>query len=154
MAHSEAFQTIQDYFENFRMAVEQCRMAADFIAADWQDAYNRLARLRDRYINEKSHLHRAELDALSKVFEHDSFTDGMINIRHVAEHIKRPGTFTIRTTNNAPVHLSSEASAMGIFSASMVVVHDTAGNTHRLDHLKMLTEMENRISAAMSKAGR
>lgn len=150
---SEAFQRIEIYFEAFRTEIKKCRTAAAFIAADWQDAYARLARLRDRYVKEKRNLDKPEREALSKVFEHDTFTEGMMNIRHVPEHIRKRGSdFMLRTTTNAPITLDTESSAMAVFSASTVSLRDTDGNLHCVDHLKMLAEMEKRIAAAITKA--
>ena len=150
--NSEALQRIEGYFKAFRAAIERCRTTAGFDPADWQDAYGRLARLRDRCLEERPNLNTSEREALSKVFEHDTFTEGMMNIRQVAEHVKKRGDFMIRTTGNVPITLDSESSAMAVFSGPTVFLTDTAGNTHRLDHLEMLEEMEERIAAAISKA--
>lgn len=149
---SEAFQRIESYFEAFRTAIEKCRTAGAFLAADWQDAYGRLARLRDRYMQEKPNLTQSERKALSKVFEHDTFTEGMMNIRQVGEHVRRRGDFMIRTTTNTPITLDVRSSAMAVFSACTVFLPDTDGNSHRVDHLEMLKEMKKRIAAAMTKA--
>ncbi len=149
---SEAYQRIEVYFGDFRAAIEKCRMAGTFIAADWQDAYARLARLRERYKKEKTDLTRAERAALFKVFEDDTFTKGMMEIRQVGEHVKRPGNFGIRTTSNAPITLTAESSAMAFFSASAVFLNDADGKRYRVDHLEMLEEMQKRIAAAMTKA--
>ena len=149
---SEALQRIEGYFEAFRMAVDRCRATTGFVAADWQDAYGRLARMRERYMKEKPNLHESERQVLSKVFEKDTFTEGMMNIRHVAEHVKKRGPFTIQTTRNVPITLDVESSAAAMFAASSVLLTDTDGDTHRVDHLGMLEEMEKRIAAAMTKA--
>lgn len=110
-------------------------------------------RLRERYVKEKPNLNKPECEALSKVFEHNTFTEGMMNIRHVAEHVKKRGSdFIVRTTTNAPITLNSESSAMAVFPASTVSLRDTDGNSHCLDHLKMFEEMEKRIAAAITKA--
>ena len=149
---SEAFQRIEGYFGAFRTAIDSCRMTGTFLAADWQDAYARLARLRDRYMKEKPQLTRAELEALSKVFEQDTFTEGMMDIRQVGEHVRKRGDLVIRTTSNAPITLSAESSAMALFSASTVFLNGTDGNPQRVDHLEMLEEMKKRIAATMTKA--
>ncbi len=127
-------------------------MAGTFIAADWQEAYARFARLRERYKKEKTDLTRAEREALSKVFEHDTFAEGMMNIRHVGEHTKKRAEFVIRTPRNVPITLGAESSAMAVFSASSVFLNDTGGKTHRVDHLEMLEEMQKKIAVAMTKA--
>ena len=149
---SEAFQRIESYFEDFRTAVEKCRTAGDFIAADWQDTYARFARLRNRYLKEKDNLKPSELQALSKVFEYDTFTEGMMEIRNVGEHVAKRVDFTIRTTSNAPITLSIESSARAFFTASTVFLDDTDGKKHRVDHLEMLSEMEKRIDSAITRA--
>lgn len=147
-----SFQRIEGYFEAFRTAIVKCRTAGIFVAADWQDAYGRLGRLRECYMKEKPNLHESERQALSKVLEKDTFTEGMMNIRHVGEHVKRRGEFTIQATNNAPITLDAESSAAALFSACTVFMKDSGGNTQRIDHLEMLQEMENRIAAAMRRA--
>lgn len=112
----------------------------------------RLGRLRDRNKHEENSLERSERDALSKVFYKDIFTEAMMNIRQVAEHVSKRGTFVIRTPNNASIPLAEESVAMAVFSASTVRLDDVEGKTHRLDHLTMLEEMKNRIAAAIRKA--
>ncbi len=128
-------------------------MAELFIRGDLLDAYARLVRLRNRFKAEKHDLNPAALAALSKVFEHDTFIKGMINIRQIGEHVKKHGDeLVIWTTGTAPITLDAESSAMAFFSASTVFLNDTDGNPHRLDHLEMLKETEKRIAAAMTKA--
>jgi hypothetical protein len=41
---------------------------------------NRLSRMRDRYMHEKSNLDSTERRALAKVFEEDVFIEGLLNI--------------------------------------------------------------------------
>lgn len=150
--NSEAFQRIETYFESFRTKIENCRKAPTFNAADWQDAYGRFARLRGRYMKEKPNLDKPERKALSKVFEEDTFTKGMMDIRQVSEHVTKRPPLMIRTKSNTPITLKAESSAMAIFSASAVFVNDTEENPYRLDHLQMLEELERRIATAMTKA--
>jgi len=149
---SNSLRGIESYFEDFCLSIERCRTASVFHAADWQDAYTRLARLRERYKADEGGLLPFERKALSKVFEHDPFTQGMMQIRQVAEHIHRNDTFTVRTPGNAPVVLDTDSSAKAVFSSSTPTLIDTAGQPHRLDHLQMLQEMERRMAKAIAKA--
>jgi len=98
----ESFHTIESYFEAFRSRLEECRAADTYVAADWQDNYTRLARLRNRYLEEKHHLNRTADKALSKVFEGGTFIDGMMHIRVVSEHVTKRCDLVIRTIGNAP----------------------------------------------------
>jgi hypothetical protein len=151
----ESFQTLESYFEAFRSRLDECRAAdaADtYVAADWQDNYARLARLRDRYREEKRHLNRAAQKALSKVFEEDTFIEGMMHIRAVLEHVTKRCDLAIRTTENASISLNPETSARAMFSATVVNLTDVNGRPFRLDHLEMLEEAERRIGAAMTRA--
>lgn len=50
---TEGLERIEEYFDAFREAIARSRSAAAFHTADWQDAYARLSRLRDRYLKEK-----------------------------------------------------------------------------------------------------
>lgn len=149
---SETLRRIEMYFEDFRSAIEKCRSAKAFIAADWQDAYTRLARLRERFMIERTELDRLQYQALAKVFEDDSFTKGMLEIRQVGEHIKRRHQFTIRTVRNEPIALDPESSAMAVFSASIVTLSDIDGNPWHIDHIEMLQEMEKRVASALKRA--
>ena len=51
--NSAAMDSIISDFEAFKEAVSKCRTSDRFVAADWQDAYARLARLRERFEKEK-----------------------------------------------------------------------------------------------------
>ena len=70
---SDALRRIAEYAQAFRDGIARCDPAAPFNRADWIDAYNRLARLRDRYVAEQDHLTPSERNALSRVFEKDVF---------------------------------------------------------------------------------
>ncbi len=79
---------------------------------------------------------------------------GMMNIRQVAEHVRKRGDeLVIWTRANEPITLDSESSAMAMFSASRVTLTDITGSPYTLDHLQMLREAEKRITNAMSKVG-
>lgn len=151
---SHALASIQTYFAHFRESVERARKEAIFRTADWQDAYARLARLRERYLSEAVNLTRAEGTALSKVFEHDVFIEGMMQMRQVAEHIHRRETFIIRRVDNSPMVFGTECSAGAVFSSSAPTLVDTDGQPHLVDHLKMLQEAEGRIAKAIDQAQR
>ena len=43
------------------------------------DAFNRLSRLKDRYLHEEAELYKSEREALENVFRHDNFIDGLIH---------------------------------------------------------------------------
>jgi len=149
---SEALKRIETYFDEFCRGVERCRRANSFDPADWKDAYGRLARLKDRYEFEKRNLSPPERRALSKVFDNDVFTVGMLNIRQAGEHVIKRGDFTIRTASNEPIILEVGSSALAVFSGPKVVLDVVDGATHSLDHLEMLDEQVKRIRAVIRKA--
>jgi hypothetical protein len=145
---------VRTYFGYFQECIDRCRKASDFHAPDWEDAYARLARLRERYRDEKGDLAPFERKALSKVFEEDPFTKGMMQIRQVAEHIEINESFTIRATDNAPLVFGTETTAQAMFSAAVPNLIDIHGEPQRIEHLKMLEEMERRIAKAIATAQR
>lgn len=152
---SEAFQRIEAYFEEFCRGLARCLGEEPFDRADLFDIYARLSRLRDRFTEEKErrNFHPAELAALSKVFEDDRFIEGMMNMRQVAEHVRKRGEkFDIWTKDNAPISLNPDSSAMESFSAYRVTLTTMTGNQFHLDHLKRLEEAKRRIAAAMRTA--
>ncbi len=149
---SEAFERVEGYYMAFRDGIARCQNAPCFIAADWQDAYARLARLRERYCFEAPSLSKSERNALSKVFEHDTFIEGMMNLRQIAEHVQKRTDLVIRTTNNVPIALASGSSALAVFGAAIAKLSDTSGKLHDFDHLRSLREAERRIASAMVKA--
>ena len=151
---TEALERIDEYFKEFRDAVNDCRLAGSFRAADWKEAYGALGRLRDRYLHEKENLTPEQQAPLQKVFEEDVFIRGMMEVRQVSEHVVRsePGPL-IRTTGNAPIQLTVESSAMAVFAAPVVVLCDILNMPHTVNHLQMLEEAERRIGAAVARAG-
>jgi hypothetical protein len=110
-----------------------------------------LGRLRDRYEHEKANLTIDERRALEKVFDNDTFIEGMMQFRQVSEHVIRRGGARITTTRNVPIQLTVESSAMAVFAAPVVVLPDNMRKPHTIDHLKMLEEGERRIHAALDK---
>ena len=152
MGNSESLQRIEDHFVAFREKVDECKRAKQFVMADWQDAYSRLYRLRERYIHERPNLTKEEQAALDKVFEHDSFTQGMMNARTVGDHVKDRGGPVLYTRGNAPVQLTAESSAMAIFSGVIAVVTDVDGNKYTKNHPQDLDEMVRRLEKAMQRA--
>lgn len=148
---TEALARIEQDFEAFRDAVVRCRSAVVFRRADLQDAYGRLARVRDRYLKEKDALDPSERPALEKAMESDTFFRGMMDFRQVGEHVTKRRELTIRTVDNVPIHLDFDTSAMAAFAAPIVTLPDTQGVQHRIDHLKLLNEAEKRIGAALGR---
>ena len=154
---SDALERIEEYAQAFRDGVARCA-ASEFNKFDVMDAYTRLTRLRDRYREEakKGRLTPSEHRALSKVFEHDSFIEGMANIRQIGEHvIKRDAdaVVTIRTADNAPIRFDAvQSSAMAVFAGPLVRLPDEHERLHEIDHLAQLRHAEQRIAAAIQRA--
>jgi len=149
---SEALDRILPYAHSFSELIERCRHDPTFNAADWQDAYNRLNRLRDRYNHEKSNLDHSERQALIKVFEEDAFIEGLLHIRQIGEHVQMRSEPVIRSMTNAPIPICVETSALGFFQAPVVRVPDTTGQLHSINHLQNLKEAEKRIQRALDSA--
>jgi hypothetical protein len=154
---SEALEKIRDYAQDFSELVERFRCRSTigtFKAADWEDAYNRLSRLRERYIREKSYLDPSERQALTKVFEEDTFIEGLLHIRQIGEHVQISGRepVVIRSLTNAPITICVETSALGFFHAPIVRVHDeTTGQLHSISHLQNIEEAEENIQRALDR---
>lgn len=149
---SEALNRILPYALAFSEGVDRCRTATAFKAADWQDAYNRLSRMRDRYIHERSNLDPSELQALIKVFEEDTFIQGLLNIRQIGEHVQMRKEPVIRLMTNAPFPLVAETSAGSVFAGPVVTLQGPKGQVNPTDHLQNLTEAESRIQRAFTRA--
>jgi hypothetical protein len=149
---SDALRTIEEYFQAFRDGIARCEAAPAFNRADWLDAQNRLARLRDRYVAERADLAPTQLQALSKVFDKDVFIQGMLDGRQIGEHVTKRGGGVIGTVQNARIELDIETSAMSYFSGEQVNVLDVKGEPHEINHLEGLKEAERRIEAAIRKA--
>jgi hypothetical protein len=151
MGSQKAIDRIVDDARAFSDGVVRCH-ATPFNAADFEDAYNRLSRLRDRYLKDKFSLDLSEQQALAKVFEDDKFIEGMLNIRQVGEHVQHRTGAVLRTTSNAPIILFSEVSAGSMFAAPVVHLRDAAGQLHLTDHLRNLEEAEKRVQRALARA--
>jgi hypothetical protein len=149
---SESFSWIEKYFVDFSEGVERCRTATAFNAADWQDTYNRLNRLRERYKKERANLSPSEQTALAKVFEQDNFIEGLLNIRQIGEHVQKRTPPIIPVYTKTPITLHAETSAGAVFGAPIVRLTDTKGELHQTDHLHNLEEAENRIRRALARA--
>lgn len=149
---TESLMRIDEDFKAFRDAVARCQSASAFKRADLQDAYARLARVRERYLKEKTVLAASEQRALAKVFDDDTFFQGMMDLRQVGEHVvKRTGP-TVRTLGNAPIELDCQTSARSAFGAPEVTLTDTRGDSHRIEHLQLLQEADRRIQIALRNA--
>lgn len=149
---SEHFDRIEAYFAAFSESIERCRTADTFKPADWQDAYNRLSRLRDRYIKEKPYLTPSQQAALAKVFENDHFIEGLLDIRQIGEHVHKRTTPTVPIYTTMPIDIPVETSAGSMFEAPFVMLEDTKGRKHPTDHLHNLEEAKTRITRAIARA--
>jgi hypothetical protein len=105
--------------------------------------------LRERYKHELQNLTKDERKALDKVFEDDTFTLGMMNTRTIGDHVKDRDGPVLYTKSNAPVQLTVESSAMGVFAAPFVVAIDAEGKPHPINHSEDLIEMVLRIERAL-----
>jgi hypothetical protein len=144
---------IQEYFQEFRDSINRCKTEG-FQRANFIDAYNRLARLKDRYEAENDNLTAGQQKALFKVFKDDPFIEGMLHARQIGEHVTKrsgPGPIT-RTAGNAAIKLDLETSAMAYFADRTVTVPDVNGEPHTVDHLAQLRVAETRVGAALERA--
>jgi hypothetical protein len=153
---SEALLRIEKYAEEFSEGIERCRNASPFKAADWEDAYNRLNRVRERYCHEKDE-HRLdphELKALQKVFEEDLLIEEMLKVaRQIGEHVHpRKESVSVRLLTNSIIPIGVETSALAFFGASIVKLPDDTGRIQYIDHLQTLAEAERRIKRALDRA--
>jgi hypothetical protein len=149
---SEALDRILPYVHAFSDGIDRCRTAVTFNPADWQDAYNRLNRLRDRYLHEKANLDASQRQAFQKVFEHDTFIEGLLNIRLIGEHVKKRTMPEIRLFTNKAIYMPVETSAGAFFASPIVRLPDSSGHLHTADHLGNLEEAEKRIQRALARA--
>ena len=156
---SDALASIEEYFQRFRDGVERCRSSKSegkFSASDWEDAYERLYRLFNRYHKEKRRFAKSERTALSKPFENDTFIQSLLGYRVVGSHIKsnvalKRGGFEIRDGSGASVSLGADVSALEMFAGPVVTLNDIQGRPQRIDHLANLEVAEKRIAAAFDK---
>ena len=148
---SEALTRILDYARVFSEKIDRCR-TTPVNATDWEDAYNRLNRFRERYLRKKSYLDPAEAQALRKVFEEDTSIKEMLDIRQIGEHAHKRGESAICLMTNAPIPICFKTSALGFFNAPIVKLPDITGQLHSINHLRNLTKAENRIQPALTRA--
>ena len=145
--NDDAFKRIENDYEDFMEGVKRCE-TEEFGPAKYKDAYERLSRLRDRYIlHEKTNLNTAVCKALSKVFEHDKFVEGVMDLRQVVAHVKKRKNggrkcLTLVTERNAPIPLDVETSAGAVFKARIVYLSRDDGRQEKIDHLKLLAELK------------
>jgi hypothetical protein len=122
MAMSEALNRILPYVQAFHEGVARCRSAPVFNAADHMDAFNRLSRLKDRYLHEEAELDRSEREALQKVFRGDTLIDGLIDIRQIGEHVEKRSQAEVPIFMNARVPLDVRTSAGAFFAGPVYFV--------------------------------
>jgi hypothetical protein len=121
--------------------------------ADIQDAYDRLDRLRNRYKYEADKarsLDSAEREALEKVFEKNSFIEGMCKSRVIGHHVT--GDLLLYDINHSPFELAASTSGASLYANRRVSVSDKKGERHDIDHLKSLTQAVDYIAKAIAKA--
>lgn len=149
---SDALSRIETNFTAFKSALRDCQEANVYSAANLEDTYARFGRVRSRFENEVRRLPDSERQALSKVFVKDRFCEGIMNIRHVAEHIKKRTDFTIFTTSNTPIGIAADSSARSVFSGLKALVKTSNGDDFMLDHIQLLREIERRVESALKRA--
>jgi hypothetical protein len=139
----------QDFYEKVHHFV-----TTPYNAADCQDTYNRLSRLRDRYLHEveEKSLTPVQHTALRKVFEEDGFIQGMLEMRQAGEHVKKRDGPVIRLRTGKPIPLSVETSALAFFGQSVFMFKEPDGKVHFHSHADELREAEHRVKAAMRRA--
>jgi hypothetical protein len=152
MTSSEALRRILPYVQAFREGVSRCRKAPAFNQADLMDAFNRLSRLKDRYIHEEAELDQSEREALEKVFRHDNFIDGLIDIRQIGEHVQKRTPAHIPLFTSARVPLHAETSAGSFFAGPVYRVDTPEGTTYLFNLQANLEEAEKRIEKAVNRA--
>jgi hypothetical protein len=151
VAVTEGFTWVRKYFDEYCQGVENCRAADPATPVVLKAAYGALHRLRDRYEHEKKGLDEKERMALEKVFEHDVFIKGLMNIRQIGEHVIHRKGATLFTLANTQFTLPVQTSAGMMFASRLVTVDDTNGVRHTVDHLKYLAEAERRIGKAIAR---
>ncbi len=87
------FDRIRRKAQAFYEIVARCGASTTYDMDLYEDAFNRLSRLRDRYEHEKDHrtLTTLQLTTLRKVFEDDPLIKGMLNARQIGEHVQKRG---------------------------------------------------------------
>jgi hypothetical protein len=97
-------------------------------------------------------MHWHEQTALAKVIEHDTFIEGLLNIRVIGEHVQKRTSPVIPVYTNTRITMPVETSAGAVFDAPIVMLSDNKGQLYRTDHLRNLEEAENRIRRAVARA--
>src|SRR5690349_1248768 len=133
---SEALNKILPYVHGFREGVARCRNGLVFNPGDHMDAFNRLSRLKDRYLHEEAELDLSEREALEKVFRGDNLIDGLIDIRQIGEHVEKRTPARVPIFMNARVPLEVKTSAGAFFAGPVYYVVETGkGITYPFDLL-------------------
>jgi hypothetical protein len=148
-----SLERIDKAFEEFRSLVERCRDEAKSDMADIRDAYERFYRLCERYEHEDEAgtLSQSEGAALRKVFREDKFIESVGRVRGISAHVET-GDVELLGPDKVAFTLTAESSAAAMCAARCVHLTDKQGQIQRLNHLKWLTEAENRIARAIAKA--
>ena len=158
---SAALTRIEEYFRAYCQGVERCRSAKSggyYIREDYEDAYERLVRLLNRYNKEKRKLNKFEREALVNTFEDNVFIQSLRIYRVIGSHMqsdvaqKKGGILEIRDISGAPIELSAQTSALEFFAGHVANVHTPTGN-QRIYHLAHLEEAEKLIAKAIGLAG-
>jgi len=151
---TDALNRVERDYEAFSEGVARCQGAPSYTPADYQDAYERLYRLKQRFMKEQKakSLGQSEYKALSKVFEKDRFIDSLLDIRNVSAHVLKGGDLAISTKDNELFNLPIETSAGALFAESRPVMNDISGEPRSVDHQKILEEAKRRVERAICKA--
>jgi len=136
---STALLIVEHYFIAFEEKVARCRDSNTFCPHELMDAYSRFARLRDRYIEEQSNLEPSEKRELCRTFENDTYTQGMMRLRIIADHSVTSSNenITLRIPNREPIVISAETSAMQVFQASTVYIPTVQSFCEATQHIEI-----------------
>jgi len=156
---TDALLQIEEYFLAFQQKVFACRDSASHCPHELMDAYSRLARLRERYLREEDNITPSEKCALERVFVEDTFTEGMMHMRNIADHVvsRSQDRANIRTPNREPITLDVETSAGQLFSSHTVCLpimqNINNGPTEiEINHIDWLTNLAGNIQRAIGRA--
>jgi hypothetical protein len=144
---------IKREFEAFRSKVSDCRDLTRSDMADIRDAYERFYHLCERYDYEKEAgtLSPTEEAALRKVFSKNKFIVSVGRVRGIGAHVET-GDVELLDPDKNSFRLTAKSSAAALFAAPYVRLTDKQGQIQRINHLRWLTEAENRIARAITKA--
>jgi hypothetical protein len=125
------FDRIRRKAQAFYDIVARCEASTAYDMDLYEDAYNRLSRLRDRYAHEKDNrtLTQLQFTALRKVFEEDSLIKGMLKARQIGEHVqKRSGSeLMVQVYTDKPIYMPVEVSADSFFGHRVFTFKDRDG---------------------------